>query len=133
MAKLLFNATREQIQKAAALAADKANPGPPTSLGWLHFDNTHEFTPDEMKVFWNDKKDEFKADYVQGRCTKFAAWTMKGDFAKAVYGDAVKGYDWMTGYETQEHYETWRNVYPTYADLLKAAGITDYKVFGETL
>lgn len=120
MAKIVFNASKHQIQVAAALAANAAQPA---GMGWLHYVRDQLFTAQDMKVFW-DGKDEFKADYVQGRCTKFGVWRAHS----SIYGKQVNGFKWMTGYDTQPTYETWRHVYPTYEELLKVAGITDYKI-----
>lgn len=125
MAKLIFNATKEQIQLAGALAANEAEP---VGLGMLHYRPEHEFTPEEMEAYWiDDKKDHFQIDYAEGRCTKFSVW--KAD--QLFHSDDVSGYEWMTGADTQSDYETWNSEYPTYEDLLRAAGITDMKRIGE--
>lgn len=115
MSRILFNAKPKQIQVAAALAANAAIP---IGMGLLHYDENHEFTADEMKIFWRNAA-YFNADYVQGRCTKF--WVRKPY-------QAIYGWQWMTGYETQADYETWYGKYATYKDLLEAAGITKMEV-----
>lgn len=123
MAKIVFNATENQILTAAALAANEAEA---QGMGFLHYRPDTTFTPDDMKDYLTKGGQYFiNCDYVQGRCTKFAVWPIH-KWDKKQY----KGYKYMTGYETQDHYETWRTKYPTYADLLQAAGITDYKVVG---
>lgn len=122
MAKLIFNATKEQIQLAGALAATEAIP---VGMGMLHYNPSHDFTAEEMKAYWTSDQ-EFEIDYAEGRCTKFGVWSAQ----HPVYGEETKGYKWMTGADTQPHYETWRTKYPTYEDLLRAAGITDMKRIG---
>lgn len=126
MSKTYFNATKDQILTAAALAANEAMP---QGLGHLHYDADRKFTAEDMKPYLIEKKhltgpsiQKLDCDYVQGRCTKFSVWRPFG------FAEEPKGYKYVTGYETQDHYETWRTKYPTYVDLLKAAGITDYKV-----
>lgn len=119
MARIFFNATRDQIQFAGALAANAAEA---VGLGLLHYRPEHEFTAKEMADYWIDDR-EFKIDYAEGRCTKFAVWT-----PRSVFSDEDHGKKWMTALETNPDYETWCHKYPTYEDLLRAAGITDMKV-----
>lgn len=122
MAKLVFNASRKQIQKAAALAANHAMP---VGLGMLQYDPQREFTEKDMESFWIGKN-ELRVDYAQGRCTKFGVWKADQRF----YDDDISGYEWMTGADTQPDYETWFTEYPTYEDLLRKAGITDMRRIG---
>lgn len=114
---LIFNATKEQIQLAGALAADAASP---VGMGIMQYQADHDFTAKEMKQFWSDR--EFHIDYAQGRCVKMRVWPADERFYKD-----TDGYEWMTGYPTRSDYETWNGKYPTYEDLLRAAGITDIK------
>jgi hypothetical protein len=128
MAKTYFNATKEQILKAAALAANAAIPA---GLGYLHYKSEKVYGPEDMKRYLIEKKhltgpsiETLDCDYVDGRCTKFKVWRPFG------FAEEPKGFKFVTGYETQPTYETWFTKYPTYVELLKAAGITDWRVVG---
>lgn len=127
MTQIIFNATQRQILTAAALAANEAQP---QGNGFLHYDPTVTYTPDMMLPYWNNDEGRsiINCDYVDGRATKFAVWRNAGWAATEPKRFLKGGYRFRTGFETQDHYETWRVKYPTYEDLLKAAGITDYKV-----
>lgn len=124
MSKTVFKATKDQILKMAALAANESLP---VGLGHLHYDPDRVFTPEDMEEFY-DKRNGIRLDYVQGRCLKLSVW--RNDEFNSLFAQTKK-YPWITGAETQEHYETWRHKYPSYIDLMDAAGITEYQVVGK--
>jgi hypothetical protein len=118
MAKTVFNATKEQLRQMAALAANAALP---VGLGLIHFQPDKEYTADDMKRY--EDREGIDCDYVDGRCTKLRVW-------RPYEREYAKKYRYMTGYETQPTYETWFTKYPSYVELLKAAGVTDFLVVG---
>jgi hypothetical protein len=116
MGKLLFNATKQQILKAAALAFNESESA---GMGLLHYRPEVTATPGSMEPYWING--ELHCDWVQGRCMKFAVW-------KPYDPEMRRDWQWMTGLETQDQYETWRTKYPTYVELLQAAGIHEMMV-----
>lgn len=106
-----FKATDKQIAEMAALATNASYP-PPGSPGWLHYDESVIY---EAKDFYRIIKEQgswVNLDYIQGRCVKFTLWR------------GQKRHEWeYAAIEPRERWQTWIDKYPTFPDLIKAAGI----------
>lgn len=111
MQTITFKASDKQVAEMASLAVNASIP-PPNSPGWLQFDPGIKF---EAKDFYNLLKEQgnlLHLDYVNGRCVKMILWRGK------------KRNEWMYREgEPQTNWQTWISEYPTYPDLMKAAGI----------
>ena len=108
---ITFKATDKQVAQMAALATNASYP-PPNSPGWLHYDESVVFEAKDFMKFMKEQGNLIHLDYIQGRCVKLILWRGK------------KRNEWQyRSSEPQHNWQTWIDVYPTYPDLMKAAGI----------
>lgn len=111
MEVVTFKATDQQIAQMAALAT---NASLPVGMG------IHHYKPDttwEAKDFYKiikEQKTWLNLDYIEGRCVKFTVWR------------GTKRNQWKyPAHEPRDRFQTWIAVYPTYPELMKAAGIEE--------
>jgi hypothetical protein len=110
---MIFKASKQQLREVAALATNAAKP---MGLGLLHYKPERAFTAEDFKDV--NGKDGLHLDYVEGRMIKIGFYPVQDR----------KGYYQQYTDATRFDYESWCNEYPTYTDLLKAAGITEIEV-----
>ena len=111
MERVSFRATDKQIAQMAALATNASFP-PPNSPGWLHYDETVTYEAKDFYRIVKEQRSWVNLDYIQGRCVKFSVWRGK------------KPREWFyAAIEPRDHWQTWIDKYPTYPDLMLAAGI----------
>jgi hypothetical protein len=104
-----FTATDKQIAEVCALAV---NASTPTGLGFLHYEPDNEFTAGDFLKDIKREKFWCNLDYVQGRMVKLSLWR----------GEEKNTWKYPE-YEPRPDYQSWIGKYPSYPDLLRAAGI----------
>jgi len=108
---ITFKATDRKIAEMAALATNASYP-PPNSPGWIHYDPLVVYEAKDFTKLMKEQRSWVNLDYIQGRCVKFTLWRGNGK------------HEWKyASHEPRERYQTWMDVYPTYPDLMRAAGI----------
>lgn len=108
---ITFKATDKQILEMAALATNASFP-PPGSPGWIHYQQDAKFEGEDFAAVLKEQRMLLHLDYVQGRCVKMILWRGK------------KRHEWQyRSNEPQNNWQTWIGEYPTYPDLMRAAGI----------
>lgn len=111
METIAFKATDKQIAQMAALATNASVP-PPNSPGWLHYEPSVIYEAKDFDKVIKEQRTWVNLDYIQGRCVKFTVWRGK------------KRNEWLyAAHEPRERWQTWVDTYPTFPDLMKAAGI----------
>lgn len=112
MTKLVtFKATIDQVATMAALATNASYP-PPGSPGWLQYDPEAIYEPKDFVEVIKADQHWINLDYVHGRCVKFTLWRGK------------RRNEWQCpAHEPRLRYQTWIDKFPTYPDLIRAAGI----------
>lgn len=111
MQTVTFKATDKQIQQMAALATNASYP-PPGSPGWLHYDESVIYEAKDFEKIMKEQRTWINLDYIQGRCVKFTLW--RGE----------KRHEWRyPAHEPRQNLQTWIGKYPTFPDLMRAAGI----------
>lgn len=109
MQTVTFKATNKQIAAMCALAT---NASKPVGMGFLHYNPSTEWKPEDFIAFVRGEHQWVNLDYIEGRCVKLTLWRGK------------KRNEWSyAAHEPNDNWQTWLDVYPTYPDLMKAAGI----------
>jgi hypothetical protein len=111
-----FKATEEQIKKAAALAINMSTP---LGMGFMHY-RPKDYKPEEIDLTFDQFGNKFGKtagsvciDYYEGRMVKLYITGLGADIWEIPEGLGPP----------RPNYQSWAVKYPTYADLLKAAGI----------
>jgi hypothetical protein len=100
---MIFEATEEQVRRLFAVAVNASRS---VGLGFLHYDN-REYIPEEF-----EEHDLARGlDYHAGRMVKL--WVTRMGPGRWSLPDGLPRPDW----------QSWCGRYPTYPDLLRAAGI----------
>jgi len=110
MSCLRFTATAQQVREACALAVNASSP---MGMGWLHFQAGHEFTADDIKPYQREDG-TFDLDYVEGRMVKLYIRRLSPERWE-IWSDPPRS-----------DYQSWCRTYPSYRDLLTAAGVTKF-------
>ena len=98
-----FKATEKQVQKMAALAS---NASIPIGMGFLQHNPNKEFGAHDFEI-----RGGIFLDYVMGRMVKLRISKVKPDYWE------------IPDQEPTPDYQSWCGKYPTYKDLMEAAGI----------
>lgn len=109
MKMISFKATDKQIATMCALAT---NASKPVGMGIIHYNPDTAWTEDDFFKLVRGERQWVNLDYIEGRCVKVSLW--RGE----------KRNEWKyAAHEPNANYQTWIDEYPTFPDLMKAAGI----------
>lgn len=108
MSTINFKATDKQVMQMAALATNASMP-PPGSPGWEQYDPAITYEADDFKKIIDNHW--MNLDYINGRSVKFTVWRGK------------KRNEWKYPEHEPTERQTWISTYPSYPELMKAAGI----------
>lgn len=104
-----FKATDKQL---ATVMANAVNASRPVGLGFLHFDDSKKYTPDDFIDELKTNTGWVNLDYVGGRMVKFRLTPEKDGY-----------YEIADSAIPQSDYQSWCGTYRTYRELLDSAGI----------
>lgn len=104
-----FKATDEQL---ATVMANAVNASRPLGMGFLHFDESKTYTPEDFMDELKTNTGWVSLDYVGGRMVKFRLIPEKDGY-----------YEIADSAVPQSDYQSWCHTYPTYKELISSAGI----------